>query len=141
MTTKSLELAFGEIRKHIAEELTEEDAVHLLILVNEAAREHRIWSARGLKENLAQVLDGVISGRPQIIRRTNDTEPMVLISVKHLVEAFKPTKPFTLWDSIRQSFPSDLSILPDVQAAPIDKRSLPSLSAQHAEQKMRSASA
>jgi len=62
-----------------------------------------LQSARGIKANLANAMDYVQHGVPQLIRRASDRLPLLVISLESLAEAIpaEPAEPpVSLWASI-----------------------------------------
>lgn len=88
-----------------------------------------LYTARGIKANLAAMLDGAAQGEPQLIKRAGDELPMLVISLDSMADALlqelKP--PMSFWDAIKDQL-EPVNAPFETSDAPLEAVEFPTLS-------------
>ncbi|WP_191850907.1 hypothetical protein [Stenotrophomonas sp. SXG-1] len=94
-----------------------------------------LWTSRGIKSHLADVITEAQRGEPQLIKRSTDELPVLVISLGSVMENFQPRQQTSFWEYMRHDMKPvmPLSKLKELKALPLEKIDISTLSAQVAE--------
>jgi hypothetical protein len=109
----------------LAEHLDSNQMEALMHLLKDAHISERLQTARGIKTHLAEVMDQVQEGVPQLIKRVNDEFPVLVISLETVAEALHPTRGESLWEAMHGREPVKAVDLPSLKRLPRERLKLP----------------
>jgi hypothetical protein len=120
----------SDLEKNLEATFSTEQLSALRPLLKEAETSGAVHTARGIKEQLAKVLDGAQRGTPQLIKRSTDELPALVISLGYIVDMIKPERVLNAWEELHGKVSSPYPIA-NLEPLPRGKSGYLDISAEH----------
>ncbi len=120
------------LEQAISSEFGPDLSAELLQLLDGVEPKEDLWTARGIKSNLAELITEAQQGEPQLIKRSIDELPVLVISLRSVVEHFQPRNQVSFWEHMRKGM-RPVKPLPALKDLPLESLTLPRHAARVAE--------
>lgn len=112
-----------ELEKAISTEFGPDLTEDVLQLLDGVEPKEVLWTARGIKSNLAEMISEAQHGELQLIKRASDELPVLVMSLRTAIEHFQPRRQVSFWEHMRAGM-QPVRPLPGLEDLPLEPLAL-----------------